>query len=169
MSVEFVNTDTVQMAKHTFMWVKQTHFTFDATLDDRAVMTELIACDAYDYDYCSPFPPVRRKRIHGRWRLDAIDFDRFHPISADDAVAVLHNWANEQEWTDSDFRQPEDAMVRLESVYALLRSGTVLRLDNPGDDALHGYGFVTGNLGFHEFVVLDRSSGSLHVIVATDD
>lgn len=101
--------------------------------------------------------------------LDSINVERFHPIDPDDAVSVIGKWANEQEWIDRDFRQSEDAMARLESVYALLRSGSVLHLDNPGDDEMHAYGWVTGKMGFHEFVVLDRSSGSLHVIVASDD
>ena len=182
MSVEFVNADVVHMDKHTFMWVQQTHFTFDAACDDGAVLAELIACDAYDHDYASPFesnphyaspfpssPQPPNDQIHGRWRLDAVNVERFHPISSDAAVSVIDKWANEQEWLDSDYRQPDDVMARLEPVYELLRSGSVLQLDNPGDDALHDYGWVTGKMGFHEFVVLDRSSGSLHVIVASDD
>ena len=30
-------------------------------------------------------------------------------------------------------------------------------------------GLVTGNMGFHEFVVIDRAAERLHVIVASDD
>ncbi|MCM3656864.1 hypothetical protein M3147_06310 [Agromyces mediolanus] len=42
------------------------------------------------------------------------------------------------------------------------------RLRNP-DEFRHEYSWVTGALGFHEFVAIDRRSGVLHLVVACDD
>jgi len=169
--VEFVNHDSVRMGEGTYMWVHLERFTFDVAHDDRAILAELIASDAYAWDFAtSPAPPHPiwlEHRIHGKWPLDAINVDRFRPISPNDAVAVIDKWAREQEWSDSDYRQPEDALLRLEPVYELLRSGSVFQLDNPAEEEVEG--FWVGSMGFHEFVVLDRSSGSLHVVVASDD
>jgi len=43
------------------------------------------------------------------------------------------------------------------------------RLRNPSDEFQHEYGWVTGALRFHEFVAIDRRSGVLHLVVASDD
>jgi hypothetical protein len=47
--------------------------------------------------------------------------------------------------------------------------GDLYKLDNPGAEDEHEYGYVTGDMGFHEFVVIDRNTCSTHVIVASDD
>ncbi len=171
MPVEFIDRDDVLMGEGTYMWVKQQHFKFHATDDDQAVLAQIIASDAYAWDYASsPAPPDPRHvtgEIHGRWSLDAITVDRFVPVRAEEAISVIHKWATEQEWTDSDYRQPEEAMSRLKPVYELLSSGSVFQLEIPAEETV--IGFWLGSMGFHEFVVLDRSSGSLHLIVASDD
>ena len=51
----------------------------------------------------------------------------------------------------------------------LLGRGTVFALENPPDDAKHDWGDVVGRMGFHEFVVIDRSTRHLTLIVASDD
>ena len=173
MSLEFVGHDCVRMGEGTWAWVKLEHFTFDVAHEDRAVLADLISCDPYAWDFATaPAPPhplwLEPPRIHACWPLEAIAVDHFRPISAEDAISVIDTWVNENELLDSDSEQPEDVRVRLESVYGLLRSGSVLQLDNPGDDARVD-GWVTGVMGFHEFVVLDRDGGSSHLIVASDD
>lgn len=78
------------------------------------------------------------------------------------------SWADEQEWTDPEFRQPPEVQRRLHEVYRLLGSGNVYRLHNPRpeDEIDHP---VTGDMGFHEFVVIDRGTRRVHVVVASDD
>jgi len=83
--------------------------------------------------------------------------------------ADVGRWANEQDWTEPDFRQPPEVLQRLEAVVALPGSGPVYKLRNPGRDAEHDYGAVTGNMGFHEFAVIERPNATLHLIVASDD
>jgi hypothetical protein len=73
-------------------------------------------------------------------------------------------------WTyDLDYRPPPAVQQRLQDVYELLRSGDLYKLNHPGAEDEHEYGSVTGLMGFHEFIVIDRSSRSVHVVVASDD
>lgn len=172
MTLPLVGDDIVRLGSGTFMWVQLTHFLIDPNQDDQSILESLIGSPGYQHDYASPFPPaaeVRARGIHGRWRIDAIHTDLFAPSTARAAKAEIDVWANEQDWADPEYSQPPDAIQRLETIYSLLGSGTVLKLRNPPREAEHDYGFVTGSLGFHEFIVIDRIPRTLHVIVASDD
>lgn len=156
----------------TFMWVAVTRFAATAD-DDRATLATLIASPGYADDCISP-PELTPKTIdqfsvHGRWWLTAITIDRFMPITADAAFDRIRVWANDQAWTDPDYRQPPDVFERLETVREVLRSGTVYTLANPSEEHEHEYGWVVGGMGFHEFVVIDRDREIVSVIVAADD
>lgn len=172
MALPLVGSDVVHLDRNTFMWVQMTHFAIDVDQDDPAILASLIESPEYGHDYASPFPsetaPFGRP-IHARWVLSAISVDRFEPSTAGRAEADLQRWANDQDWTEPDYRQPPEVMQRLRSVYSLLRSGYIYKLRNPGREAEHDYGSVTGGMGFHEFIVIDRSNDTLHVIVASDD
>ncbi|MCL2543158.1 MAG: hypothetical protein FWE71_11980 [Nocardioidaceae bacterium] len=170
--VEFVGADIVHLDKNTFMWVQLTHFAISLAESDEVLLASLIASPAYAHDYASPCPSHPQPfdtAIHGRWNLSAIAVDRFVPRPSADAIAQLKHWANDQDWTDPDYRQPQEVLKRLDSVFDLMRSGAVYQLDNPSDDDMHEYGFVTGEMGFHEFVVINHPAQALHVIVASDD
>jgi len=167
-----VGDDIVHLGSGTFMWVQLTPYLIDPDQGDQSILESLIESPGYQHDYASPFPPageVRAWGIHGRWRVDAIHPDLFAPSRAEAAKAEIDVWANDQDWTDPEYSQPPDAIQRLETIYSLLGSGTVLKLRNPPPEAEHDYGFVTGSLGFHEFIVIDRILRRLHVIVASDD
>ncbi|KRF24363.1 hypothetical protein [Phycicoccus sp. Soil803] len=149
-----------------------THFVIDVDQDDADVLASLISSPGYAHDYASPFQSESApfgKPVHGRWVLSEIDVGRFEPSTAGRTEADLHRWANEQDWTDPEYRQPPEVMHQLGAVYSLLRVGNIYKLRNPGPEAEHDYGDVTGGLGFHEFVVIDRANADLHVIVASND
>lgn len=168
----FVGSDIVHMDANTFMWVQLTHFSFDASMEDRSVIEALIGNRGYVHDYASPFDvdaPVTELAVHGRWYRDRIQAELFEPLSASDAERLIRAWADDQDWNEPGYRQPLEVIARLGPVFELLRAGDVYKLCNPGAEAEHEYGFVTGNGGFHEFVVMDRTAGRLHVIVASDD
>jgi hypothetical protein len=172
MTLRLVGSGTVHLGEGTFMWVQLTHFAIEAAQDDRALLASLIASPGYAHDYASPFDPaavVIEPAVHGRWQRASIHPERFTPWTAPAAESLIQGWADDQDWTDPDFRQPSDVQRRLQDVYLLLRSGALYKLDNPGTEDEHEYGLVTGGMGFHEFVVIDRSNGSVHVVVATDD
>ncbi|MFK0005183.1 hypothetical protein [Paenarthrobacter sp. NPDC090522] len=174
MTLPFVGDDIVHLDSGTFMWVQLTHFLIGPAQNDQAILERLIESPGYQHDYASPFPSrggseLRARGIHGRWRIDAIHPDLFEPSTAEAAKAEIKVWANDQDWTDPEYSQPADAIQRLETIYPVLDSGRVLKLCNPPREAEHDYGFVTGNGGFHEFIVIDRTLHTLHVIVASDD
>ncbi|MFE8887610.1 hypothetical protein ACFYLX_17370 [Pseudarthrobacter enclensis] len=174
MTLPFVGDDIVHLGAGTFMWVQLTHFLIDPDQDDQSILASLTESPGYQHDYASPFPSrggseLRAWGIHGRWRIDAIHPELFEPSTAEEAKAEIKVWANDQDWTDPEYSLPADAIQRLETIYRVLGSGRVLKLRNPPREAEHDYGFVTGNLGFHEFIVIDRALGTLHVIVASDD
>ena len=154
------------------MWVQLTHFEFDRSVDDRSVLAELVASPGYVHDYASPFDneaPVIEPALHGRWFRECIQADSFEPWTASSAQDAIRAWADNQEWTEPGYRQPPDVHERLGTIYALLHTGSVFKLQNPGVEAEHEYGWVTGGMGFHEFVAIDRGSERIHVIVASDD
>jgi hypothetical protein len=172
MSVRLVGSDIFHMGKDTFMWIQVTHFAIEAASDDLSLLAALIASDGYVHDYASPFDadhPVTEPAVHGRWWRSSIRADLFERSTGPDAESVIQAWADDQDWTDPGFRQPPEAQGRLQHIYALLRSGALYRLRNPGSEHEHEYGFVTGGMGFHEFVVIDRSNRKAHVVVASDD
>jgi hypothetical protein len=172
MTLRFVGSDHVPMDRLTFMWIQITHFAAITPADDRALITELIRSPQYAYDYASPFDPehaVVEPAVHGRWWRDSLHAWMFRRCSAVDAEAVLQSWCDDQDWTPPGFQQSPAAQGRLRDVFLLLRVGDVHRLQNPSRDVEHEYGFVTGGLGFHEFVVIDRANGAVHLIVASDD
>ncbi|MCY1675753.1 hypothetical protein OVA06_13725 [Pseudarthrobacter sp. SL88] len=172
MTLPFVGDDTVHLDSGTSMWVQLTHFLIDPAQDDQAILERLIESPGYQHDYASPFPSAAEVRpwgIHGRWRIDAIHPGLFQASTAEAAKAEIDAWAKDQDWTDPGYSQPADAIQRLETIYSVLGSGTVLKLRNPPPEAEHDYGFVTGSLGFYEYIVIDRTLRTLHVIVASDD
>lgn len=172
MTLQLVDSEIIHMDVGTFMWIQVTHFSLATAQDDRAMLTSLIASPGYAHDYASPFDPdaaVTEPAIHGRWWRSSIAAESFEECTAADAESTLQGWADQQEWTDGDFRQSPSIQRRLRDVYPLLRAGALYRLVNPGAESEHEYGSVTGGMGFHEFVVIDRSSGRVHVVVASDD
>ena len=170
MTLRLVGSDIVHMDKGTFMWIQLTHFAIVTAQDDRSLLASLIASPAYAHDYASPFDAaavVTEPAVHGRWWRSSIHPELFMPWTAADAESLIQDWTGN--WTDLDYRPPPAVQRRLQDVYDLLRSGDLYKLDNPGAEDEHEYGYVTGGMGFHEFVVIDRNRGSVHVVVASDD
>ena len=166
-----IGADIVHLDKRTFMWVRLTHFGAPPE-DDRSAIAAVIASPGYAHDYASPFDVEQQPSsppVHGRWWLREIDANSFRPTTAEVAEARIRSWVDDQDWVDPTYRQPPDVHRRLLKVYDLLRAGNVYTLVNPGDAGIHDYGLATGQLGFHEFVVIDRLSQTLHLVVASDD
>ena len=160
------------MGRHTYMWVSILNFSLAMEADDRGVIDTLVRSRFYAHSYAWPFDldeVVEDPAIHGRWLRERICADRFDPCAPAEAERVLRSWANDQDWTDPTFRQPPDAQARLQNVIDSLGTAPLYRLNNPGPDDEHEWGSVVGQLGFHEFVCIDRSNASVRLIVAADD
>ncbi len=154
------------------MWVDVRTFAIDEDADDRTLLVQLVASPGYAHSYARPFDAtegVLEPAIHGPYWRSSISADLFEPITVAEAEAVLLDWASNQEWSDPDYRQPEDALARLNRVCERLGRGALFRLANPGVEHWHDWGGVVGRLGFHEFVVLDHDSRVVDLIVAADD
>ena len=172
MTLRLLGSEIVHMDPSTTLWIQLTEFALDPGQSDHEVITDLIAAPGYAHDYASPVetrPVVTEPAVHGRWWRSSITTESFAPCTAASAEGRLQSWADEQEWTEPSFRQPPDVQRRLQDVCALLRTGVLYELRNPGADQEHDYGFVTGSLGFHEFLVIDRSAHRTRVVVASDD
>ena len=170
MTLRLVDSDIVHMDKGTFMWIQLTHLAIETAQDDRSLLASLIASPAYAHDYASPFDAaavVTEPAVHGGWWRGSIHPELFMPWAASDAESLIQDWTGN--WTDLDYRPPPAVQRRLQDVYDLLRSGDLYKLDDPGAEDEHEYGYVTGGMGFHEFVVIDRNRRSVHVVVASDD
>lgn len=172
MMLRLVGSDIVPLGDGTFMWIQVTHFAIDPSQTDHSILEALIASPGYAHDYASPLDDqaaATESAVHGRWWRSAIHAELLDPCTPAAAESTLRAWADDQTW--SDLRHPSTACrsTRLQSVRALLQTGQLFKLNNPGVDSEHGYGWVTGGLEFHEFVVLDRTSRTAHVIVASDD
>lgn len=172
MALRLVGSHIVHLAESTYMWVQLTEFAIDPTQDDRFLIASLIESPGYAHDYASPYglkTSVTEPAIHGRWWRSEMKAELFEPATAPTARALLEAWANDQDWADPGFVQPPKVQLRLEHVSELLGSGALYMLANPGKQSEHDYGWIVGSMGFHEFVVIDRANGKVHVVVASDD
>lgn len=164
--------ESVPMGAGTFLRIQVTHFDIDPAQSDHSLLESLIASPGYARDYASPFDSeamATGPAVHGRWWRSAISPELLQPWTAAAAESVLQAWADDQTWSDSGRPSAGCRSTRLGEVCALLRSGDLYKLNKPGAEAEHQYGWATGGVGFHEFVVVDRSSRTIHVIVASDD
>ena len=171
-TLRLVGSGIVHMDKGTWMWIQLTHFAIETASDDRSLLASLIASPAYAHDYASPFDAAAvaaEPAVHGRWWRSSIHPGLFMTWTAPEAESLIQDWADHQGWADPGFRQPPAVQRSLREIYALLRSGDLYKLDNPAAEDEHEYGAVTGGMGFHEFVVIDRKRRSVHVVVASDD
>ena len=172
MALPVISADVIHMGKSTYMWIQIVHFAIDTSKSDSTCLASLVASPGFAHDYASPYPSTHAEltsdAVHGQWWLSALSSDCYQPITAEQAKHDLERWANEQDWVVPEYRQPADAMDRLRTVHALLRTGTVYKLRNPGPDDGHDYAPVCIT-GFHEFAVINRDARQLHLIVASDD
>lgn len=172
MALTFVDESLYRMGRHTFMWVSVLSIRFTSEFEDRELIANLIASPIYAHSYAWPFDPQDDRTeptIHGPWWRDRITVDRFSPCSAGEAAEAVQRWADDQDWTDPDFQQPEDAQARLRNVKSLFARGYVYRLTNPGKEDWHEWGGVVGQMGFHEFAIIDRAESLILLVVAADD
>lgn len=147
----------------TRQWVSVKVFTLPATVDDRTALAAMIGHAQYLDSYAGPWDVVDK---HGPYWLHAITPQTF-VVVADLAQAetLIRTWAEcYVRWHDAD----REAMDR--EVYGRLRRATVIyQLPDIRATAQHDWGDVVGSDGFHEFVTVDRATGELALIVASDD
>lgn len=146
-------------------WVLMKLFALPAGIDDRDVLALLIRHVRYRDSYAAP-DFKDSETIHGPYWLSAITPESFSPVSAADAEAFLRTWA--------EYAAPLPAARRQEmetEVYPRIQNATSrYQLADLRDTAQHDWGYVVGSAsGFHEFVLIDRQTDNVALLVASDD
>ena len=163
--LEFVGSDLVHMDKGTFMWVSIKVFRCDPDSSDEALLTALIAHRQYRDHYAGGDPEDQAQDdLHGPYWLAAITPTSFSPTDIRAATHEIQAWAD-------DYRvQGDESQERLASqVFPFLAGEQIYRLEDLRETAQHEWGWVVGNAGFYEYVVIDRSNSRLSLLVASDD
>jgi hypothetical protein len=145
-------------------WVSIKLFELPPDADDHAVLALLIHHLRYRDSYAAPeFKDA--ETIHGPYWLDAITPEVFSPMSAADAEALIRTWADYTvPLTDDD----REAMER--EVYPRITGATSrYQLPDLRDTAQHDWGYVVGSDGFYEFVLINRHTNNVALLVASDD
>lgn len=165
----FVGEVDVLLETDSNVWVNVKRFSFDPGGTDAQLLESLITQAQYGDDYVGEFSEeYALADQHGPYRRSAITPEAFELTEAGSAETELSAWLSN--WVDKDAGQAARSRELLQTeVLTLLASGSVYRLPDLRDVAEHEWGCVTGTLGFHEFVVIDRTAGMLSLVVASDD
>lgn len=153
----------VNFRNRTFQWVHIKRFQLPAGhADDGSVLSLLIAHDRYGDDYASGECSDNPDR-HGPYWRDRVTVAAFGQTEAGVEDACLCTWAEEHAEFDTHLRDELERQV----FQPIAQATRIYRLADLGKDAFHDWGGVLGP--FHELVLIDRVSGVLSLIVASDD
>lgn len=146
-------------------WVVVKLFALPANTDDREVLQLSIRHVRYRDSYASS-EFKDSQTIHGPYWLNAITPESFSPVSAADAETLIRTWAEYSvPLTDGD----REAMER--EVYARIRgASSCYQFADLRETAEHEWGSSVGsNTAFYEFVLIERDTGRVELVVASDD
>lgn len=146
-------------------WVNIKLFELPGTvLDDQETLSLLLHHVRYRDSYAGT-DDKDMMTLHGPYRLEAIGPESFTNVTPEDAEATLLTWAVQDAPLD------DVTSERLEQeLYPRIRTATSLyQLVGLGEESHHDWGWVVGQTGFLEFVLIDRGAKSLALVVASDD
>lgn len=121
----------VQADRGTSLWVDHVQFSLDPTLDDRALLSALVASSLYAHGYAWPYSHGAGRPVHGPWHAETVASEMFTPVTADDARRTI------TAWLDDGLAEPQSARTHARVAQLLARTldaGTVHHLGVPGDD-----------------------------------
>jgi hypothetical protein len=167
---EVVDDRVVRMAAAP-MWCQLTAFTVgDTTLDDREVLAMVLSHPRYR-DHCAgPFASQGHHDLHGPYRIETITVDGFRPVSAAEVLDTLHRWPR-----DTIYPQHVDSIREcIEIIDAwvspiVARAHALYQLVVPREGNEHDWGWVVGQTGFFEYIVIGPDRALVWLIIATDD
>lgn len=145
-------------------WVSIKIFALPADVDDRTALALLIAHVRYRDSYAGT-GDKDMVTIHGPYWLSAITPGTFVVVDPTAVETLIRTWAEYYApWSQID----REAMDR--EVYSRIAAATAIyTLPDIRASAQHDWGEVVGGDGFHEFVVINRATAELALIVASDD
>ncbi|WP_433179720.1 hypothetical protein [Actinoallomurus sp. CA-150999] len=150
-------------AAHGYRWVDGKRFDLRSpAVDDMTLLSAVIRHDQFRDDYAGGGVDPQGTR-HGPYQLEHITPEAFEPVDGPTSTAMLAAWA------DQHGEVPEQLAATLfREVFEPVRQATGrYGLKNLGRTAFHDWGGV--NTDFHELILIDRTAGSLTLIVAADD
>jgi hypothetical protein len=150
-----------------FRWIDVKHFDLVGSGSARELLTALVSDRWYDDDYASPSGalPDPSRRIHGPYSLNQVTVDSFKKVRARACFDAVAAWATQLGPLPAEFAAQWEGLVS-----GLLAEATaVYRLADLGPDAEHQWGRHLGAMGFLEFVVVSARTGSVALLVASDD
>ncbi|MBG0728460.1 hypothetical protein [Mycobacterium avium] len=155
----------INFRNHTYQWVSIKLFALPAEADDYEVLASLIRHVRYRDSYGGT-GEKDMETIHGPYWLYAITPEVFFPVSAFSAETLIRTWAEYAAPLPADRR---DELER--ELYPRVREATSrYQLPDLRGVAEHDWGSSVGSVtGFFEFVLIDRRTESLALVVASDD
>ena len=157
----------------TYMWVDHFQFSIDPKLPDEELLGGLLSSADYAHDFASSYRygadvGVEDRPIHARWIADLLTVDMFVPVDAADARRSIHSWIEDEVLEPP---QTPRTHARVDAVLdRALARGKTYRLDVPeGEEFMHDCGLVVGATGYQEYVTIDRTSETIHLLVASGD
>lgn len=149
-------------------WVDLKLFSIRPEVSDYLVLRDLLRHEQYHDHYAGQDPTEQTHHaLHGPYQLEAITPGQFESVSANAARQELRNWVAGWVVPHEDGSEVEAKLGA--EVLARLHGDSILRLTDLRETAEHDWGWVVGHAGFHEFVVIDRATALLTLLVASDD
>jgi hypothetical protein len=156
----------INFRNRTRQWVSIKLFALPAGTDDYEVLQLLLGHVRYRDSYGGT-GDKDMENIHGPYWLYAVAPELFSPASAADAEVLIRTWAEYAAPLPDPRREDME-----HELYPRIRNATSrYQLADLRDTAqnIHEWGSSVGSDGFHEFVLIDRHSGSVALVVASDD
>jgi hypothetical protein len=159
--VTFVSHDIVHFRPYD-TWVDLKYFAIRSEASDTTLLAHLIEHEQYHDHYAGQDPTS----LHGPYRLDAITPATFESVSSQAAREELRGWVSS--WVDPEDGPEVEATLAAE-ILPRLDGDALLRLPDLRQSAEHEWGWVVGNAGFIEVVIIDGEPAMLTLLVASDD
>jgi hypothetical protein len=149
-------------------WVDLKYFAIQPEESDRTLLAQLIEHEQYHDHYAGQDPTEQSHHsVHGPYRLAAITPGVFEPVTSHAASDELRDWV--ASWVAAEEDGPEVEATLAAEVLPRLTGDAILRLPNLRETSEHDWGWVVGNSGFHEVVIIERAASMLTLLVASDD
>ncbi|GAA4517553.1 MULTISPECIES: hypothetical protein [Nonomuraea] len=159
----FINFSAFDFEDHAFRWIDVKRFGLSRRdVAGGQLLADLVGHEQYRDDYAGGGAEAAGLR-HGPYWLRNLSPAAYEQVDGAAAHAVLRGWA------DQFGPLPAALSARLEDeVHPLLADATErYRLKDLGRGAFHDWGGV--QIDFHELVLVDRTAGTLSLLVAADD
>lgn len=152
--------DNIAFHDGTYRLIRQKQYRWEPGQNstDRDALASLIAHPSYEDTFLGQGPRPHGHGTHGPYRLERVTTDSFERFDAATAAGGLRSWTTDHGPTPDPLRE------RVEDVYSLIENAPSCFRRALIDADRHDLGWILTR--FHELVLVDRSAGSVILIVA---